>query len=103
MEKEGGGVGEGKNLSLGQVAIETSARSGFVGTPGQVADELARWVRAGATDGFNISPYIVPGGIDEIVEWLVPQLQERGVYRTRDTSTTLWGNLRVAQRPPHGQ
>jgi FMN-dependent oxidoreductase (nitrilotriacetate monooxygenase family) len=86
-------LAEAKNLSLRQVAIETSERSGFVGTPGQVADELARWVRAGATDGFNISPYIVPGGLDEIVDWLVPELQERGVYRTEYTSTTLRGHL----------
>jgi FMN-dependent oxidoreductase (nitrilotriacetate monooxygenase family) len=82
-----------KGLSLRQVAIETSLRSGFVGTPSQVADELARWVRAGATDGFNISPYQVPGGLDEIVDWLVPELQERGVYRTEYTSSTLRGHL----------
>ena len=55
--------------------------------------KLARWVRAGATDGFNISPYIVPGGLDEIVDWLVPALQERGVYRTEYASTTLRGHL----------
>jgi alkanesulfonate monooxygenase SsuD/methylene tetrahydromethanopterin reductase-like flavin-dependent oxidoreductase (luciferase family) len=93
IAKEWRGLAEAKNLSIRQIAIETSARSGFVGTPGQVADELARWVRAGATDGFNISPYIVPGGLDEIVDWLVPELQERGVYRTEYTSTTLRGNL----------
>jgi uncharacterized protein (DUF1684 family) len=81
------------NLSLREVAIETSKRSGFVGTPGQVADELTRWVRAGVSDGFNISPYIVPGGLDEIVDWLVPELQERGVYRTAYASTTLRGHL----------
>jgi FMN-dependent oxidoreductase (nitrilotriacetate monooxygenase family) len=86
-------LAEAKNLSLREVAIETSARSGFAGTPGQVADELTRWVRAGATDGFNISPYIVPGGLDEIVEWLVPELQDRGAYRTEYTSTTLRGHL----------
>jgi FMN-dependent oxidoreductase (nitrilotriacetate monooxygenase family) len=86
-------LAEAKNLSLREVVIETSERSGFVGTPGQVADELTRWVRAGATDGFNISPYIVPGGLDEIVDWLVPELQERGAYRTEYTSTTLRGHL----------
>jgi FMN-dependent oxidoreductase (nitrilotriacetate monooxygenase family) len=86
-------LAEAKKLSLREVAIETSERSGFVGTPGDVADELARWVRAGASDGFNISPYIVPGGLDEIVNWLVPELQERGVYRTAYTSTTLRGHL----------
>lgn len=93
IAKEWRELAEAKNLSLRQVAIETSARTGFVGTPGQVADELARWVRAGATDGFNISPYIVPGGLDDIVEWLVPELQDRGVYRNEYTSTTLRGHL----------
>jgi len=93
IAKEWRALAEAKNLSLRQVAIETSERSGFVGTPEQVADELARWVRAGATDGFNISPYIVPGGLDEIVDWLVPALQERGVYRTEYASTTLRGHL----------
>src|SRR6476620_8683312 len=97
IAKEWRALAEAKNVSLRQVAIETSARSGFVGTPGQVADELARWVRAGATDGFNISPYIVPGGLDEIVDWLVPELQERGVYRTEYTSTTLRGHLRLRE------
>ncbi len=91
-------MAEAKNLSLRQVVIETSARSGFVGTPGQVADELVRWVRGGASDGFNISPYLVPGGLDEIVDWLVPELQERGAYRTAYTATTLRGHLGL--RPP---
>jgi len=86
-------LAEAKNLSLREVVIETSARSGFLGTPPQVAEELIRWVRAGASDGFNISPYIVPGGLDEIVEWLVPELQERGAYRTEYASTTLRGHL----------
>jgi FMN-dependent oxidoreductase (nitrilotriacetate monooxygenase family) len=93
IAKDWRALAEAKNLSLREVVIETSARSGFVGTPGQVADELTRWVRAGATDGFNISPYIVPGGLDEIVDWLVPELQERGAYRTEYTSTTLRGHL----------
>jgi len=35
----------------------------------------------------------VPGGLDEIVDWLVPELQERGAYRTGYTSITLRGHL----------
>ncbi|WP_072803883.1 NtaA/DmoA family FMN-dependent monooxygenase [Rhodococcoides yunnanense] len=93
LAREWRALAEAKNLSLREVAIETSQRSGFAGTPGQVADELTKWVREGATDGFNISPYIVPGGLDEIVEWLVPELQERGAYRTEYTSDTLRGHL----------
>ncbi|MGQ4601231.1 NtaA/DmoA family FMN-dependent monooxygenase [Nocardia sp. R6R-6] len=84
---------EAENLSLREVVIATTERSGFAGTPAQVADELARWVRHGATHGFNISPYLVPSGLDEIVDWLVPELQERGVYRTEYTGTTLRDHL----------
>ena len=73
---------------------ETSQRTGFAGTPGQVADELTRWVRADATDGFNISPYLVPGGLDEIVDWLVPgtagawRLSHRVLRRRRCVATS---------------
>ncbi|WP_433733925.1 NtaA/DmoA family FMN-dependent monooxygenase [Nocardia sp. CA-129566] len=98
IAREWRALAEAKNLSLRQVAIETSQRSGFAGTPGQVADELTRWVRHGATHGFNISPYLVPTGLDEIVDWLIPELQQRGAYRTAYTGTTLREHLGL--RPP---
>jgi FMN-dependent oxidoreductase (nitrilotriacetate monooxygenase family) len=91
-------LAEEKKLTLRQVAIETSSRFGFAGTPGQVADELTHWVRRGASDGFNITPYLVPTGLDEIVDWLIPELQERGSYRTAYTGTTLREHLGL--RPP---
>lgn len=84
---------EAKNLTLRQVAIETSQRTGFAGTPGQVADELTRWVRRGASHGFNISPYLVPTGLDEIVDLLIPELQERNSYRTEYSGSTLREHL----------
>lgn len=87
-----------KHLSLRQVAIETTARFGFAGTPSQVADELTRWVRHGASHGFNITPWRVPTGLDDIVDRLIPELQTRGSYRTEYTGTTLRDHL--ALRPP---
>ncbi|WP_067697792.1 NtaA/DmoA family FMN-dependent monooxygenase [Nocardia jejuensis] len=86
-------LAETKRLTLRQVVIETTARFGFAGTPGQVADELTRWVRHGASDGFNITPYLVPTGLDDIVDLLIPELQERGSYRTEYTGTTLREHL----------
>ncbi|MFZ2172796.1 MAG: LLM class flavin-dependent oxidoreductase, partial [Rhodococcus sp. (in: high G+C Gram-positive bacteria)] len=86
-------LAEERNLSLRQVVLETTQRSGFAGTPGSVADELVRWVRRGATDGFNISPYLVPTGLDEIVDLLVPELQARGAYRTDYEGSTLREHL----------
>ena len=58
---------------------------GHVGTPAGLADKFIHFVRHGAVDGFNISPYLVPDGLDDIVELLVPALQERGAYRTAYT------------------
>ncbi|WP_154795971.1 NtaA/DmoA family FMN-dependent monooxygenase [Occultella kanbiaonis] len=84
---------EAENLSIRELVIAQEARRGFVGTPGKVADRLVEFVRTGAVDGFNISPWIVPDGLDDIVETLVPALQERGAYRTAYTSTTLRGHL----------
>ena len=82
-------------LSIRELIVETTTqrRAGFVGTAAQVADRMAHFVRSGACHGFNISPYIVPGGLDEIVDWLVPALQERGVYRTAYEGTTLREHL----------
>ncbi|MGW3542057.1 NtaA/DmoA family FMN-dependent monooxygenase [Nocardia niigatensis] len=91
-------LAESKGLSLRQVAVETTARFGFAGTPGQVADELTRWVRHGASHGFNITPWRVPTGLDEIVDLLIPELQERGSYRTAYTGATLREHLGL--RPP---
>jgi FMN-dependent oxidoreductase (nitrilotriacetate monooxygenase family) len=88
-------LAEAKNLSIRQLAIETSARSGWIGTPEQVAERLIHFVRSGAIDGLNISPYIVPGGLDDIVDLLIPQLQERGAYRTRYTGSTLREHLEL--------
>lgn len=93
LAREWRALAEAEGLSLRQVVIAKTPRSGFAGTPGQVADELARWVRHGASHGFNITPYLVPTGLDEIVDWLVPELQERGVYRTEYTGTTLREHL----------
>jgi alkanesulfonate monooxygenase SsuD/methylene tetrahydromethanopterin reductase-like flavin-dependent oxidoreductase (luciferase family) len=95
-------LAEAKNLSLRQVVIETSARTGFAGTPSQVADELTRWVRGGASDGFNITPYLVPSGLDDIVDKLVPELQERGSYPAAYEGSTLREHLGL-RRPRIGE
>src|SRR5699024_11966584 len=36
-----------------------------IGTPESVADEIERWVDAGAADGFNLMPPTLPGGRSE--------------------------------------
>ncbi|XVQ89022.1 NtaA/DmoA family FMN-dependent monooxygenase [Microbispora siamensis] len=79
-----------ENLSILQLVRRVTPRErAFVGTPSQVADEWVRYVRTRAVDGFNISPHLLPSSLEDIVNKLVPELQERGVYRTEYTGTTL--------------
>ena len=92
---------EAENLSIRQLVIAQERQRGFVGSPSTVADQLVRWVRTGASDGFNITPWIVPGGLDDVVDTLVPELQERGAYRTEYTGTTLREHLALRAPVPH--
>lgn len=64
-----------------------------VGTPEQVADDLTGWVDSDACDGFNFNIDRYPDGLDRLVDWLVPELQSRGRFRTEYESTTFRGNL----------
>ncbi|AYF75412.1 LLM class flavin-dependent oxidoreductase [Nocardia yunnanensis] len=64
----------------------------FAGTPEQIADELQSWYEAGAADGFNIMPPYLPGGLEDFVDRVVPILQQRGLFRTDYTATTLRGH-----------
>ncbi|MFC6014545.1 LLM class flavin-dependent oxidoreductase [Nocardia lasii] len=61
----------------------------FAGTPEQVADTIEEWFTQGAADGFNVMPPYYPGGLEVFAETVVPILQERGLFRTEYTGTTL--------------
>ncbi|MCY0386621.1 LLM class flavin-dependent oxidoreductase [Robbsia sp. Bb-Pol-6] len=60
-----------------------------VGTPEQIADDIAQWFAAGAADGFNLMPDCLPGGLQDFVDGVVPILQKRGIFRTEYDETTL--------------
>jgi len=51
------------------------------GTPEQIADTLEHWFVAGAADGFNIMPPLLPSGLEDFVEHVVPLLRQRGLFR----------------------
>jgi len=61
----------------------------FSGTPEQVADAIDQWWQAGAADGFNIMPPVLPSGLSRFVEQVVPILQRRGIFRTEYQGRTL--------------
>ena len=64
-----------------------------VGTASQVADRLQHWFENGAADGFNILPPYLPGGLEDFVDHVVPELQRRGLFRTEYEGTTLRDHL----------
>lgn len=61
----------------------------LVGDPSQVADQLLRWMDEGEIDGFNLSRILNPGSYEEVIRWLVPELQSRGRYKTAYRPGTL--------------
>jgi FMN-dependent oxidoreductase (nitrilotriacetate monooxygenase family) len=82
-----------QNLTLRQVALRSATpRSEFIGTPEKIADLIQQWFEEEAADGFNIRT-VVPGGLADFVELVVPILQERGIFRTDYEHDTLRGNL----------
>ena len=70
----------------------------LIGTPEQVVDQLQAWFENEAADGFNILPPSTPAGLNDFVEFIVPELQHRGLFRTEYEGTTLRENLGL-QRP----
>jgi FMN-dependent oxidoreductase (nitrilotriacetate monooxygenase family) len=71
----------------------------IVGTPEQIADDIAAWFAAGAADGFNLMPDVLPSGLASFVDEVVPLLQKRGIFRRDYEGTTLRDHLGLA-RPP---
>ncbi|MDQ0649366.1 FMN-dependent oxidoreductase (nitrilotriacetate monooxygenase family) [Microbacterium natoriense] len=82
-----------RGLTLRGLAHEVSGKAAYVGTAAQIADQLDAFVQEDGGDGVVIGSHIVPAGLDEFVDQVVPLLQERGSLRTDYESTTLRDNL----------
>ncbi|MEU1521140.1 NtaA/DmoA family FMN-dependent monooxygenase [Nocardia rhamnosiphila] len=90
---------EAEKLTIRELIIEVTARQQFVGSPAEVAAEIDRYVQEDAADGFILVPHLTPAGLDEFVDTVIPELQDRGTYRTEYTGTTLREHLGL--RHPH--
>ncbi|WP_281200103.1 LLM class flavin-dependent oxidoreductase [Nonomuraea candida] len=69
------------------------------GTPEQIADQLQEWFFNGAADGFNIMPPLLPSGLADFVDHVVPELRDRGLFRYEYEGRTLRANYGL-RRPP---
>ena len=68
----------------------------LVGTPSEVADQLADLFTSGARDGFVVSPSHLAGAFAEFADGVVPELQRRGLFRHEYAGGTLRSHLELA-------
>jgi FMN-dependent oxidoreductase (nitrilotriacetate monooxygenase family) len=84
-----------EGLTVKQLAQRLGGYSGlaFVGTPQTIADEMEDWLVNEGSDGFNVMFPYLPGGLDDFVDRVVPELQRRGLFRREYEGPTLRENL----------
>lgn len=80
-------------LELGRHYAVSRGHMTMVGTARQVADMMEDWFRSLACDGFNIMAPLLPSGLEQFVERVVPLLQQRGLFREEYAGRTLRDHL----------
>jgi FMN-dependent oxidoreductase (nitrilotriacetate monooxygenase family) len=61
----------------------------LVGGPEAISDQLEQWMDETEIDGFNLAFAVAPETFEDVVKWVVPELQRRGRYRTSYPRGTL--------------
>jgi N-acetyl-S-(2-succino)cysteine monooxygenase len=90
------GMARREKLSIRQTALRVAgarAKAVIRGSPQTIADYMEEWFRNDGCDGFNIMPPFLPGGLDDFVDLVIPELQRRGLFRTAYEGKTLRENL----------
>jgi FMN-dependent oxidoreductase (nitrilotriacetate monooxygenase family) len=96
------GRAEKENLSIRALAVAVSNRQTFIGSPATIAEMINDLVQQDASDGFILVPHIIPDGLDQFADTVVPLLQERGAFRTEYQGSTLRDHLGLDPLPVHG-
>ncbi|WP_206020711.1 LLM class flavin-dependent oxidoreductase [Roseococcus sp. SYP-B2431] len=88
-------MGRRDKLTVRQLAQRLGGYGGaaITGTPRTIADTMEEWLETRACDGFNVMFPYVPGGLDDFVVQVVPELQARGLFRKEYEGTTLREHL----------
>ncbi|QDL94624.1 LLM class flavin-dependent oxidoreductase (plasmid) [Paroceanicella profunda] len=87
------------NLTIRQLYERVAA--GFtgrflIGTPESIVDDMQMWFETGAADGFNICPPMLAQGMQDMSDYILPELRRRGLFRTDYPGTTLRETLGLA-------
>jgi len=79
----------------------TSGHRLVLGTPEEVADQLEDWFVNEGCDDYNVAPPYLPGGFDDFVNLVVPELQKRGLVRREYDGSTLRDHLGLPRPQSH--
>jgi alkanesulfonate monooxygenase SsuD/methylene tetrahydromethanopterin reductase-like flavin-dependent oxidoreductase (luciferase family) len=85
-----------EKLTIRQLILRFAVVRGHnlvVGTPKHIADTIEDWFVHQGADGFNIIPPLLPGGFEDFVNHVVPELRRRELFRTEYEGRTLRENL----------
>jgi FMN-dependent oxidoreductase (nitrilotriacetate monooxygenase family) len=84
-----------ENLTVRQLAQRLGGYSGLalLGSPKTIADQMEEWLETRGSDGFTIMFPYLPGGLDDFVNRVTPELQRRGLLRKDYEGRTLRENL----------
>ena len=80
---------------IGRVLAMSQTHRVIWGTPQSIADDLIEWLDQGAADGFNLLFAHYPKPLEEWVTMVIPELQRRGIFRTRYEGRNFRENLGV--------
>lgn len=61
----------------------------FVGSGARVAEQLIAFLDETGIDGFNLTRTVAPESHQDFIRWVIPELQQRGRYKTAYTSGSL--------------
>ena len=88
-----------EKLTIRQLYLRFAGARGqrtLVGTASSIVDEMQAWFEGYGVDGFLVHPATLPGGLNDFVDLVVPELQDRGLFRTEYTGVTLRDHLGLA-------
>ncbi|QUS36358.1 LLM class flavin-dependent oxidoreductase [Falsirhodobacter algicola] len=81
-----------------------SRQAPWVGSAERIADTLIGWSEETGVAGFNLSRTVSPAGIEDVIDLLIPVLQEKGAYKTSYAEGTyrekLFGHARLPAEHP---
>ena len=88
-------MAETAGLTVRQLAQRLGGYSGLciMGTPEMIADEMEEWLETRGSDGFTIMFPYLPGGLDDFIDRVIPELQRRDLFRREYEGKTFRENM----------